>query len=104
MKRVGITGQDGFIGKHLYNTLELFPDEFERIDFKKSLFDSPESLDSFVSRCDVIVHLAALNRHNDPQVIYETNTGLVKSLIAVFGTHQKHGSCNIFVFLPGRTG
>ncbi len=82
MKRIGITGQDGFIGKHLYNTLGLFPGEFERIDFKKSFFDNPETLDSFISQCDVIVHLAALNRHNDPEVIYQTNTGLVKTLIA----------------------
>lgn len=82
MKRVGITGQDGFIGKHLYNTLGLFPDEFERTEFKKSFFDSAENLDSFTSKCDVIVHLAALNRHNDPEVIYQTNTGLVKSLIS----------------------
>lgn len=82
MKRIGITGQDGFIGKHLYNTLGLIPGEFERIDFKRSFFDYPEKLDSFVTTCDVIVHLAALNRHSDPEVIYQTNTSLVKSLIA----------------------
>ena len=29
MKRVGITGQNGFVGSHLYNTLGLFPDDFE---------------------------------------------------------------------------
>jgi UDP-2-acetamido-2,6-beta-L-arabino-hexul-4-ose reductase len=28
------------------------------------------------------VHLAAMNRHNDPEVIYNTNIGLVKKLIA----------------------
>ena len=82
MKKIGITGQAGFIGKHLYNTMGLFPDEFERIDFKKEFFDNTHDLDAFVSSCDVIVHLAAMNRHNDPEVIYETNTGLVKSLIA----------------------
>ncbi len=82
MKRIGITGQDGFIGKHVYNTLGLFPGEFERIDFKRSFFDNSENLDSFVRKCDVIIHLAALNRHNDPEVIYKTNTGVVKSLIA----------------------
>jgi UDP-2-acetamido-2,6-beta-L-arabino-hexul-4-ose reductase len=80
MKKVGITGQSGFVGKHLYNTLGLFPDEFERIDFDKSYFNNEEKLDSFVTQCDVIVHLAAMNRHKDPEVIFETNTGLVKTL------------------------
>ena len=31
MIRVGITGQPGFVGTHLYNELGLFPDEFLRI-------------------------------------------------------------------------
>lgn len=82
MKRIGITGQNGFIGYHLYQTLKLHPEEFELVDFKRSFFEAPEKLDRFVAQCDVIVHLAALNRHNDPEVIYATNTGLVKKLIA----------------------
>ena len=82
MLKIGITGQEGFVGKHLYNTIGLYPTEFERIDFKRSFFDNDTDLDAFVSNCDVIVHLAALNRHNDPEVIYATNVGLVKTLIA----------------------
>lgn len=82
MLRVGITGQDGFIGKHLFNSLWLFPKDFERINFKKEFFENEDALDSFISQCDVIVHLAAMNRHHDPEVIYNTNMGLVKSLIA----------------------
>ncbi|TDD77010.1 polysaccharide biosynthesis C-terminal domain-containing protein [Flavobacterium caseinilyticum] len=80
MIKIGITGQAGFVGTHLYNTLGLHPDEFERIDFQKSFFDNEKSLDIFVSQCDVIVHLAAMNRHNEPQVIYDTNVGLVQKL------------------------
>ena len=41
-----------------------------------------DKLETFVKQCDVIVHLAALNRHNDPQTIYDTNIGLVKKLIS----------------------
>jgi UDP-2-acetamido-2,6-beta-L-arabino-hexul-4-ose reductase len=80
MKRVGITGQKGFVGSHLYNTLGLNPEEFERIDFHKEFFDIPQKLDAFVEQCDVIVHLAAMNRHPDPNVIYDTNVKLVKKL------------------------
>ena len=80
--KTGITGQNGFIGTHLYNTLGLFPQEFERVEFQKDFFEDEKKLDEFVGQCDVIVHLAAKNRHNDPQVIYETNITLVKKLIA----------------------
>jgi len=82
MKKVGITGQAGFIGKHLYNTLGLFPEEFTRIDFQKDFFEDDQKLDDFVAQCDIIVHLAAKNRHNDPQVIYNTNLSLVQNLIS----------------------
>ncbi|MCD9616549.1 polysaccharide biosynthesis C-terminal domain-containing protein [Chryseobacterium gleum] len=82
MKRIGITGQNGFVGSHLYNTLGLKPEEFERIEFKKEFFNNPEKLDHFVEQCDVIVHLAAMNRHPDPEVIFENNINLVKELIA----------------------
>jgi UDP-2-acetamido-2,6-beta-L-arabino-hexul-4-ose reductase len=82
MIKVGITGSKGFVGYHLYQTLVLHKDEFSLIEFDRIFFDDNQTLDAFVSSCDVIVHLAALNRHNDPQFIYETNILLVKSLVA----------------------
>lgn len=81
MKRIGITGQNGFVGKHLYNTLGLHPEIYQRIEFQKSFFDNEELLDQFVTSCDVIVHLAGMNRHGDPQVIYNTNVLLAKNLV-----------------------
>lgn len=81
MKRIGITGQNGFVGKHLYNTLGLHPELYQIIEFQKSFFDSEELLDQFVNSCDVIVHLAGMNRHNDPQVVYDTNVSLANKLV-----------------------
>ena len=81
MLKIGITGQNGFVGTHLFNTLGLQPEAFQRVSFEKSFFDDEVALDTFVSQCDVIVHLAALNRHDDPEVIYQTNLGLVKTLV-----------------------
>lgn len=81
MLKIGITGQAGFVGTHLYNTLGLFPEEFERIDFKKGYYADVSKLNDFVGQCDVIVHLAAMNRHHDTQVIYDTNIELVQKLI-----------------------
>lgn len=82
MKRIGITGQNGFVGSHLYNTLGLNPEKYERVDFHKEYLDNPEKLDEFVKQCDAIVHLAAMNRHPDPEVIYNNNVDLVKNLVA----------------------
>lgn len=88
--KVGITGQSGFVGTHLYNTLGLYPDKYERIPFEDEFFQNEKVLEEFVSNCDVLVHLAAMNRHNDPQIIYDTNLGLVKQLIeACKTTHSK---------------
>lgn len=79
--KIGITGQEGFVGQHLYHTLGLFPDEFERIDYHLDFFKDQEKLVAFVGECNVVVHLAAMNRHDDPQVLYDTNIGLVRQLI-----------------------
>jgi UDP-2-acetamido-2,6-beta-L-arabino-hexul-4-ose reductase len=80
--RVGITGQSGFIGTHLYNFLGLKKEEVTLIPFKDEYFKDKTKLNRFVKECDAIVHLAAMNRHGDPQVIYDTNILLVKNLIS----------------------
>ena len=79
--RIGITGQAGFIGTHLYNNLGLNVN-FERISFADEFFSDETLLDDFVAKCDVIVHLAAMNRHNDAEVLYKTNIELVEKLIS----------------------
>ena len=80
MIKVGITGQEGFIGKHLFNYLGLMKD-VELIQFKKNYFRHPANLEKFVNTCDVIVHLSAMNRHTNPQIIYDNNIKLVNQLI-----------------------
>ncbi len=80
MIRIGITGQSGFIGTHLHNYLGQ-QDSIKHVSFKKEDFESQFQLFDFVKSCDVIVHLAGMNRHGDPQLIYDTNIKLVKNLI-----------------------
>ncbi len=80
MFKVGITGQSGFIGTHLFNFLGLKKDII-KVKFKDEYFDNKKCLENFVKKCDIIVHLAAMNRHNEPQVIYNTNIILVNKLI-----------------------
>ncbi|MEG1686012.1 MAG: NAD-dependent epimerase/dehydratase family protein [Bacteroides sp.] len=82
MLKIGITGQAGFVGTHLFNTLGLLPDKYTRIPFEDVFFSDDSRLRAFIRQCDVIVHLAAMNRNPDPQVIYTTNIELVNKLIS----------------------
>lgn len=84
MIKVGVTGSNGFIGWHLCRTLELDNDKFELIEFKRDWFYEDINLDSFVLKCDIIVHLAGLNRHSEESAIFNTNIGLAERLIESF--------------------
>ncbi|VAW21230.1 Capsular polysaccharide synthesis enzyme Cap5F [hydrothermal vent metagenome] len=81
MIRVGITGQSGFIGAHLSNLLNLEKETISIVPFHDDYFESMEELSGFVKQCDTIVHLAAMNRHEKPKVMYDTNIRLVKNLV-----------------------
>jgi len=81
MIKIGITGQAGFVGYHLSQTLSLRED-VKLVPFERGFFDDFGQLCDFVKDCDVIVHLAAMNRHDNPQVIYDTNVELVNKLTA----------------------
>ncbi|SED67758.1 UDP-2-acetamido-2,6-beta-L-arabino-hexul-4-ose reductase [Tenacibaculum sp. MAR_2010_89] len=78
---VGITGQGGFMGSHVYNFLGTKTEDIELVNFERNYFENEVDLQKFVKSCDVIVHTAAMNRHEDQQVIYDTNVGLVQKLV-----------------------
>jgi dTDP-4-dehydrorhamnose reductase len=81
MIKIGITGQQGFVGKHLYKELEKHSNEFILLEFQRGFFQNKSKLDAYVDKCDVIIHLAAMNRHKSQQVIYDTNMNLVQKLL-----------------------
>ncbi|CAL2090775.1 UDP-2-acetamido-2,6-beta-L-arabino-hexul-4-ose reductase [Tenacibaculum sp. 190524A05c] len=86
--KVGITGQNGFMGSHVFNFLGTKTEEIERVDFKRNFFENISDLQRFVKSCDVIVHIAAMNRHENQQVIYDTNVELVQKLIQACKTER----------------
>lgn len=92
--KVGITGQSGFIGYHLVQRLRLYPDDIEIIPFNRAFFQDSEMMEQFVDQCDVIVHLAAMNRGPDNE-IYATNVRLVERLITALES-RKHTPHVIF--------
>lgn len=81
MKRIGITGQAGFIGTHLANAV-MEREDLELVQFEDAYFDDEAKLRDFVKDCDVIVHLAAASRMPSEQALYDLNVGLVKKVIA----------------------
>lgn len=77
--RVGITGNTGFLGWHLSTFLSL-QEEVELVNFHKEYFDENKKLQDFVSGCDVVIHLAGMNRGEEDEV-YSVNVGLTEKLI-----------------------
>ena len=77
-----ITGSRGFIGQHLVNSLKYKSSfDYNLIEVNKNDFKNLDSLDSKVKKSTIIVHLAAVNRHDDESFIYESNMLLSKILV-----------------------
>lgn len=87
--RVGITGQSGFIGYHLSCLLSRKSDTVEIVPFQDDYFQHNEKMRDFVSACDSIVHLAAMNRGENNE-IYNTNVRLVRILIEALKSTKKN--------------
>ena len=79
-KKIGITGHNGFLGTHLKNQIRYKFKEFKIINFKRSFFDNENDLSTFINSCDVIFHLAGLNRHKSSEEIVKTNVKLAETL------------------------
>ncbi len=79
MKRVGITGETGFIGRHLREIIDK-SDQWERVPFERDSFSDSSALTGFLKRCDAVVHLAGLSRHADGDFLYRTNLELTRAL------------------------
>lgn len=80
--KIGITGQSGFIGKNLYEYLNINEDKFETIPFRDDLFLDQALLEEWVTKCEIIVHLAAMSRAQNANIVYETNLKLTNKLLA----------------------
>lgn len=79
--RIGITGENGFIGTHLRRYITGAGGGLEHIPFDRSFFNDHRQLVSFAAGCDVIVHLAGLSRDPDGGRILRVNRELTAALI-----------------------
>ena len=85
--RVGITGHIGFIGYYLSTHIKYFNDDLILVPCLNDFFEDKAQLIRFVKQCDVIVHLAAMNRGEDKE-IFETNISLVNQLVGALENNR----------------
>ena len=84
---VGITGMVGFVGSHLRDRLRQ-EENVSVPDFEDNFFDDEKQLQEYVSNCDAVVHLAAMNRGDDEE-IYNTNVELTNKLVSALKAADK---------------
>lgn len=94
--KIGVAGSRGFIGKHLVEALK------DKKNLKLSYCDlpdcnllNPDSLKNFVKNKDVIIHLVAVNRGTDTEVI----AGTVAATYNLFSRMEKSKSRPKLIFL-----
>jgi UDP-2-acetamido-2,6-beta-L-arabino-hexul-4-ose reductase len=78
MKKVCITGADGFIGKNLL----LYLSEFNDLEvLKVTRYTTKQQLEQILLEIDVVIHLAGVNRPTNESEFVEINTNLTKSIL-----------------------
>jgi UDP-2-acetamido-2,6-beta-L-arabino-hexul-4-ose reductase len=86
MKKILITGSEGFIAKNLITHLKRDEDK------KLYLFNKNDSLDilkAYVNEVDFIFHLAGVNRPTDIREFYEGNANLTKIITDTLTQNKK---------------
>jgi UDP-2-acetamido-2,6-beta-L-arabino-hexul-4-ose reductase len=78
MKTILVTGAYGFIGRNLCVELEK-KNEYSLLKYGSS--NTLEHLDDFVSKSDVIVHLAGINRPKFAEEFYKGNKELTEQIV-----------------------
>ena len=81
MKKIGITGHSGFLGKNLSIELEKRDSKYTIIPFNKNYFNNDEEMDHFLGQCDVVIHLAAVCRSPNPEDVYSVNMLLCTKIL-----------------------
>lgn len=81
LKKIAITGVDGFLGRYLCQLLRNKNISFVSFDRNKHNLFKQSSLKSFVEAKDVIIHLAACNKSNNINDILRVNVLGTKGLL-----------------------
>lgn len=78
-KTIGVTGPGGFIASYIIRQLNNRK-EFSVQTADREVMSDDDLLDAFVAKCDVVLHIAGVNR-GDERSIADGNTRLAQSLV-----------------------
>ena len=56
IKKIGITGHNGFLGNHIKNFIKYKSQGYKIVDFERRFFHDDFAMSNFVKNCDVIIH------------------------------------------------
>ena len=85
--KILVTGAKGFIGKNL--VAELKNRKIREI-FEFDVDNDPEDLDSFTAKCDIVFHLAGINRPKDEKEFTEGNLDFTSALISALKKNRNN--------------
>ncbi|SMC43357.1 UDP-2-acetamido-2,6-beta-L-arabino-hexul-4-ose reductase [Desulfocicer vacuolatum DSM 3385] len=77
MKKILVTGSKGFVGRNLCAVLRQHEDI---ILYEYDVNSQPEELDDFLAEADCIIHLAGVNRPENPDEFETGNTGSIDEI------------------------
>ncbi len=80
MKKILVTGSNGFIGLNLISHLKL-NDDYQVLTF--DIDNADDELELLVLDADFIFHLAGVNRPNNDEEFTSGNTDLTRTIISI---------------------
>lgn len=80
--KILISGYKGFVGRHLVNNLKyLHPGKYELLFLDHHHLNDEKKTDRLVSDCNIIVHLAGVNRMKNESDVYDLNIKITNALV-----------------------
>lgn len=86
MKKIVVTGSNGFVGKNLVQELK-YSEDLEILEINR--FTNNETKIDYLKNADFIIHLAGVNRPKSEKEFHEVNVELLKEMLSMIKLNSK---------------